>query len=175
MWEVLGRIYKRVMVHRFTNQALFAVMIGLELPTAQLGAMEDQVFYAAAKTPRAIDRMRDILGRMYKRVMMHRFTNQALIAVMIGLELPTAQLGAMEDQVFYAAAKTPRSIDHMWEVLGRMYKRVMMHRFTNQALFAVMIGLELPTAQLAAIEGQRGLLHCSKDPTKHLPHVGGPR
>jgi hypothetical protein len=69
--------------------------------------------------------------------------------------------------VFYTAAKTPRSIDHMWEVLGRINKRVMMHRFTNQALFAVMIGLELPTAQLAAMEDQRGFLRCSKDPTKH--------
>jgi hypothetical protein len=80
---------------------------------------------------------------MYKRVMMHRFTNQALFAVMIGLELPTAQLAAWRaNAVFYAAAKSPRSIDHMWEVLGRIYKRAMMHRFTNQALFAVMIGLE---------------------------------
>jgi hypothetical protein len=73
----------------------------------------------------------------------------------------------MANAVFDAAAKTPRSIDHMWEVLGRIYKLVMMHRFTNQALFAVMIGLELPTAQFAAVEGECGLLHCSKDPTKH--------
>jgi hypothetical protein len=51
------------------------------------------------------------------------------------------------------AAMTPRGIDQMREVLGRMYKRLMMHRFTNQALFAVMIGMELPTAQLAAMEG----------------------
>jgi hypothetical protein len=51
----------------------------------------------------------------------------------------------------------------MWEVLGRMYKRVMMHRITNQAVFAVMIGLELPTAQLAPMEGRRSLLRCSKE------------
>jgi hypothetical protein len=55
----------------------------------------------------------------------------------------------------------------MREVLGRIYKCVMMHRFTNQALFAVMIGLELPTEQLAAMEDQRGFLRCSKDPMNH--------
>jgi hypothetical protein len=48
-----------------------------------------------------------------------------------------------------------------------MFKRVMMHRITYQALFAVMIGMELPTAQLAAMEGRRSLLRCSKDPTSH--------
>jgi hypothetical protein len=55
----------------------------------------------------------------------------------------------------------------MCEVLGRMYKHLMMHRITNQALFAVMIGLELPMAQLAAMQGQCGLLRCSKVPTSH--------
>jgi hypothetical protein len=35
--------------------------------------------------------------------------------------------------------QTPRAIDRMWEVLGRMYKCVMMHRITNQALFAVLV------------------------------------
>jgi hypothetical protein len=123
--------------------------------------MANAVFYTAAKTPRSIDHMREVLREMNKRVMMHRFTNQALFAVMIGLELPTA------NAVFYAAAKTPRSIDLMWEVLGRIYKRVMMHRFANQALFAVMIGLELPMAQWAATEDQRGFLRCSKNPTNH--------
>jgi hypothetical protein len=42
-----------------------------------------------------------------------------------------------------------------------------MHKFTNEALLAVMIGSELPTAQLAAVEGQRSLLYCSNDPTNH--------
>jgi hypothetical protein len=55
----------------------------------------------------------------------------------------------------------------MREFLRRMYKRLMMHRITNQALFAVMIGLDFPTAQLAAMKGQCGLLRCSKDPTSH--------
>jgi hypothetical protein len=55
----------------------------------------------------------------------------------------------------------------MRDILDRMNKRVMMHRFTNQAVFAVMIGLELPTAQLAAVEGERGFLRCSKDPMNH--------
>jgi hypothetical protein len=48
-----------------------------------------------------------------------------------------------------------------------------MHRIANQALFVVMIGLELPTAQLAAIENQHCLLRCSKDPTRLSPHVIG--
>jgi hypothetical protein len=42
-----------------------------------------------------------------------------------------------------------------------------MHKFTNEALLAVMIGLELLTAQLAALEDQRSLLHCRNDPTSH--------
>jgi hypothetical protein len=48
-----------------------------------------------------------------------------------------------------------------------MYKRVMMHKFTNEALLAVMIGLELPMVQLAAVEDQRYLLYYSNDPTSH--------
>jgi hypothetical protein len=48
-----------------------------------------------------------------------------------------------------------------------MEKRAMMHKLTNEALLAVMIGLELPTAQLEAVEDQRYLLHCSNDPMSH--------